>query len=81
MTVSGSSRLGACLAMLGRYEESEKVLLDNYVTIESAPSIGPVVAEETINSLVLLYRKWEKLDRANEWQTKAKSLQPQEERN
>ena len=66
--------LGQFLSSRDRYEEAEVVFQDGYARLQSKPAAPPEWAGGLARELAGLYRRWGKLERAEEWGGKALAM-------
>jgi tetratricopeptide (TPR) repeat protein len=67
------SRLGGCLAALGRRDEAEPLLLATYERLAAAKGIPAAQAyrpEEALRRVIALYEAWGKPDEAAKWRAR-----------
>jgi tetratricopeptide (TPR) repeat protein len=65
-------RLGQFLSFPGHYERAEKVFLDGCSRLKAHPSTPPEWTATLAGELAGLYRSWNKLEEAAEWDEKQK---------
>jgi tetratricopeptide (TPR) repeat protein len=68
-------RIGSCLLLQKKYAEAEPLLLSGYKGMHDRRDQMPAPLrsmrlQETLNALILLYDRWGKKDKANEWRGK-----------
>ena len=59
--------LGECLAVQGRYDEAEALLLQSYESLKSSQGAGNPRTRVALQRLIALYEGWGKPDRANQF--------------
>jgi hypothetical protein len=75
------SKLGKCLAVQGKFDEAEPLLLGGYEGVKLHMTVpGPEVIEAS-ERLVQLYESWGKNDKANEWRKQLEVHKQQQEGN
>ena len=75
LTANAESILGACLTMLGRYEEAEPLLINSFPIIRDAVGERNVRTLDALRRIIRLYRDWGKPDRAAEYESLLSSLE------
>ena len=76
LLASSEGYIGAHLALEGRFQEAEAILLRSEAQLVAARGEGAPIVRDARQRLVTLYERWEKPDAAHAWRRKAGEAAP-----